>query len=64
VSWISRSFLAVWEFVVGDDPLTALGVAGALGVTAAVAGTGASAWWIMPIAVVLLLALSLWRASR
>ncbi len=64
MSWISRSVMAVWEFVVGDDPLTAVGVAAALGVTAAVAGAGASAWWIMPIAVVLLLALSLWRVSR
>ncbi len=64
MNWISRSARAVWEFVVGDDPLTALGVAGALCLTAAVAGAGASAWWIMPIAVVLLLALSLWRASR
>ncbi len=64
MSRISRGAVAVWEFVVGDDPVTALGVAAALGLTAAVAGAGASAWWIMPIAVVLLLALSLWRASR
>jgi hypothetical protein len=64
VSWLRKSALAVWDFVVGDDWLTALGVAVALGVTALIAGTGASAWWIMPLAVIALLAHSLWRAAR
>jgi hypothetical protein len=53
---------AVWEFVVGDDWRIALGVAAALGLTAIVAATGAAAWWIMPPAVIGLLALSLRRA--
>jgi hypothetical protein len=56
--------LAVWEFVVGDDWRTALGVALALGLTAIVAGAGVSAWWVMPIAVIVLLALSIRRAAR
>ena len=56
--------LWVWDFVVGDDWVTALGVVGALGVTALVAAAGASAWWVMPVAVVALLALSLRRAAR
>ena len=55
---------AIWDFVVGDDWVTALGVVVALGATALIAGTGASAWWIMPFAVIGLLALSLWRAAR
>ncbi|MDQ6746093.1 MAG: hypothetical protein M3Z27_08805 [Actinomycetota bacterium] len=55
---------AVWEFVVGDDPLTALGVVVGLGITAAVAGADLSAWWVMPVAVVLLLVMSLRRAAR
>jgi hypothetical protein len=61
----SRAFvLATWEFVVGDDWRTAIGVALALGLTALIAaGTGA-AWVIMPLAVCLLLALSLWRVLR
>lgn len=60
-----RSFLAgVWEFVVGDDWRTALGVVLALGVTALLATTSVAAWWIMPLAVCLLLALSLRRAAR
>ncbi len=54
----------VWEFVVGDDWLTAAGVVAALAVTAAVAGAGIAAWWVMPAAVAALLALSLRRATR
>ena len=59
------SFLrGVWEFVVGDDWVTAAGVVVALGLTAIVAGAGVAAWWVMPPAVVGLLALSLRRAAR
>ena len=53
----------VWEFVVGDDWVVALGVIVALGVTAIVAAAGLAAWWIMALAVPLLLALSLRRAA-
>jgi len=53
----------VWEFVVGDDWTIALGVVGALGITALLADLG-SAWFVMPIAVVGLLGLSVWRAIR
>ncbi len=55
---------AVWEFVVGDDPFIALGVVVALVATAVIAGAGAPAWWVMPLAAVALLALSLRRAAR
>jgi hypothetical protein len=54
----------VWDFVVGDDWLTALGVVLALGLTALLASASLSAWWVMPPAVVALLALSIWRAAR
>lgn len=64
MSWLVRAIHAVWEFVVGDDPLTAIGVVIALGVTALIAGAGVPAWWVMPLAVVALLALSLRRAAR
>jgi hypothetical protein len=64
MSWLVRAAHAVWDFVVGDDPWTAVGVAVALGATALLAGTGAAAWWVMPLAVVVLLALSLRRAVR
>jgi hypothetical protein len=55
---------AVWDFVVGDDWVTAVGVVAALGATALIAEAAASAWWVMPIAVVGLLALSLRRVAR
>jgi hypothetical protein len=61
---IQAFFLGVWDFVVGDDWRTALGVVLALGLTALVAETSVSAWWIMPLAVLLLLALSIKRAAR
>jgi len=64
VSSIVRAARAVWEFVVGDDPWTALGVVVALGATAIIAGAGAPAWWVMPLAVPVLLGLSLRRAAR
>jgi hypothetical protein len=64
MSWLIRAAHAVWEFVVGDDPMTALGVAVALGATTLIAGAGAPAWWVMPVAAVALLALSLRRAAR
>ncbi len=57
-------FLGAWDFVVGDDWRTALGVVIALGLTAIVAETSVSAWWIVPLAVLLLLALSIRRAAR
>ncbi len=56
--------LGIWDFVVGDDWVTALGVVVALGVTAIVAGAGGTAWWLMPIAVIALLVASLRRATR
>jgi hypothetical protein len=64
MNWLRRVALAVWDFVVGDDWRTAAGVVAALGVTALVAAAGASAWWVMPPAVVALLAVSLRRAAR
>jgi hypothetical protein len=64
MNWIVHTARAVWEFIVGDDPVTALGVVVALGVTALIAGAGAPAWWVMPLAVLALLGLSLRRAIR
>jgi hydrogenase/urease accessory protein HupE len=54
----------VWDFVVGDDWLTALGVVLALGLTALLASASVSAWWVMPPAIVGLLALSIRRAAQ
>ena len=61
---VSALFTGVWEFVVGDDWRSALGVVLALALTALLADAGVSAWWVMPLAVLGLLALSIRRAGR
>jgi len=64
MSAVRAAALWLWDFVVGDDWLTALGVVVALALTALLAAAGAAAWWVTPAAVVALLALSLRRAAR
>lgn len=60
-----RSFARFWwDFIVGDDWRVALGLALALGLTSLFTHNGVDAWWLLPPAVVLLLAGSLWRATR
>lgn len=54
----------VWDFVVGDDWRIAVGVVLALALTAIIAGTSVSAWWILPLAVAALLSFSVWRAAQ
>ncbi len=56
--------VGAWEFVVGDDWRTALGVVLALALTALLASAAIEAWWLMPPAVVGLLALSIRREAR
>jgi hypothetical protein len=48
-----------WDFIVGDDWVSAAGVAIGLGITAAL-----EAWWVLPIVVAFVLTLSLVRATR
>lgn len=48
-----------WDFVVGDDWVAAAGVIAGLAITAAL-----GAWWVMPIAVALVLTMSVLRAAR
>jgi hypothetical protein len=55
---------AIWDFVVGDDWRTAAGVVVAIGATAALEGAGVTAWWLIPLAVLALLARSLLAAAR
>jgi hypothetical protein len=59
------AFFRFWyDFIVGDDWRVAAGIGVALGATALLAGAGVSAWWLMPVAVVVVTALSLRRAVR
>jgi hypothetical protein len=52
-----------WSFVIGDDWRAAVGVAVAIGGTAALAAEAVAAWWLLPVAVVLVLYVSLRRAT-
>jgi hypothetical protein len=52
-----------WDFVVGDDWLSAAGVVVAIGATAALAASNVAAWWLLPLAVVALLYVTLRRAA-
>ena len=60
---IRRAVLGVWEFVVGDDWRTAVGVVVVLGTTALIAAVGLPAWWLTPIGALATLYLSLSRAA-
>ena len=60
-----RAFAAFWyDFVVGDDWLIALGVVIGLALTYLLSRTAVPAWWLLPLALAVLLPLSLWRATR
>jgi hypothetical protein len=60
---VRRTLLGIWDFVVGDDWITAVGVVIALGITALIADTGAAAWWVMPVSVAALLAQAVLRGK-
>jgi len=53
-----------WDFIVGDDWMVACGIAAALAGTALLAHHGTNAWWLMPVAALVLLGFSLRRATR
>ncbi|HUC56462.1 MAG TPA: hypothetical protein VMA95_03615 [Streptosporangiaceae bacterium] len=54
-----------YDFVIGDDWLVAAGVVVALGITFALAHVmNVTAWWLVPAILLVLLPLSLWRATR
>jgi thiol:disulfide interchange protein len=53
-----------WDFIVGDDYRIALGAVVVLGATWLLSHAGASVWWLPPLGVLVLLALSLFSAAR
>ena len=53
-----------WDFIVGDDWRVAVGLAVALGLTWLLAHHDVAAWWLLPIAVALVLAASIRPESR
>jgi hypothetical protein len=59
------AFLKFWyDFVVGDDWRVAVAVCAALALTYGISTTGIPAWWILPVTVLILLPISLWRVAR
>jgi hypothetical protein len=59
------AFLRFWyDFIVGDDWIVAAGIVIAIALTALIAHQDIAAWWLMPLAVIALLAGSLARAVR
>ena len=61
----AKRFLGFWyDFIVGDDWAIAAGVVGGLALTGVLARRGVDAWWLLPLAVTALLAVSLWREVR
>ena len=65
IAWL-RGFGAFWyDFVVGDDWRVAVGVVVALALTYVLStATSIPSWWVLPVAVVILLTLSLRRAIQ
>jgi len=60
-----RAFGAFWyDFIIGDDWHVAVGVVAALALTFGLSRAGAPAWWVLPVAVAVLLPYSLYRATR
>jgi hypothetical protein len=59
-----RAALLVWDFVVGDDWVTAAGVVAAIGITALLQSAGVVAWWLIPVSVLALLARSVAGPGR
>lgn len=60
-----RAFGAFWwDFVVGDDWRLAVGVVGALALTAVAAHQQVAAWWIVPVVIFSLLTGSVLAVAR
>ncbi len=60
-----KSFLLFWyDFIVGDDWVIAAGVVVTLVLTSLLVRAQVNAWWVMLVAVVILLAISLLRETR
>jgi hypothetical protein len=64
MKYITGFFEFWYDFIVGDDWTVAAGVIVALAITALLAHNHIAAWWLMPLAVALMLTESLWRVAR
>jgi hypothetical protein len=64
MSYARRFALFWWSFVVGDNLPLAVGAAVSIGVTAILVDRGVNAWWLLPPAILALLAASVVKTSR
>jgi hypothetical protein len=64
MAWLGRFFAFWYDFIVGDDWRVAVAVVIALVITYAVGTSGAPSWWILPVAVAVMLPVSVWRVAR
>ena len=62
-SWIVAILRFLYEFIVGDDWTMAVAVAIGLILSAVLNANHIPAWWLIPVIVVLMLGISLRRAS-
>jgi hypothetical protein len=63
LSWIVAIGRFLYEFIVGDDWTMAAAVATGLILAAVLNANHIAAWWLIPLIVVLMLGISLRRAS-
>jgi hypothetical protein len=62
---VLKSFVLFWyDFIVGDDWTVAVGVVIAIAVTGVLTRSHVNAWWLLPLAAAVLLAVSLLRVAR
>jgi hypothetical protein len=59
-----RRFGRFWlEFLVGDDLMLAIGAGATVGLTALLVHEGVNAWWLLPTAIIVLLAAAVLREA-
>lgn len=63
MKYITGFFQFWYDFIVGDDWTVTAVVVVALALTALLAHNAIAAWWLMPLAVALVLSASLWRVA-
>jgi hypothetical protein len=54
----------ILDFIAGDDIPLAIGIVVTIAVTYALGRNGTHVWWLPPVAVTALVAISVWRVVR
>jgi len=62
--YIAGFFKFWYDFIVGDDWRIAIGIVVALSLSALAAHNGIAAWWVLPLATLVVLVASLLHAAR